>query len=257
MNLSKETLTVLKSFEGLNKNMYVRPGNVIRILKDGNGTYGRYIADEEFSCGFGIYDLAKFNRILSVFENPSIEFEEIEETIVDEEKIDEAATCQIGESPDNEDFVGHKQLFNYALTTRNFLHAIPPNRDLEVRESDILVKDLFITIDDIKKLDHGCKILGLNGLHFYSDPDGRASITGLEQSLDDSSKYELESTNSNQYTVYLDSDQKIEGLDHYIYANAFKIIPGDYKLTVTRNVLRFESAEDEGRLTYWMACRDI
>jgi len=76
MKLSEETLDVLKNFSGINLNLLVKPGNKVSTISPAKNVVGMVDVEENFSTGFGIYDLHKFLGTISLFNNPTFDFEE-------------------------------------------------------------------------------------------------------------------------------------------------------------------------------------
>jgi hypothetical protein len=79
MQLSKETLNKLKNFAEINQNLLIKEGSSITTLSSGKTVMATATVPEVFAVsekGFGIYDLNEFLGMLSLFENPDLEFSE-------------------------------------------------------------------------------------------------------------------------------------------------------------------------------------
>jgi hypothetical protein len=74
MQLSKETLTVLKNFAGINNNIALRKGSVLKTISPQKNVMASVTIADTFDTDFYVYDLSEFLGTLSVFENPNIEF---------------------------------------------------------------------------------------------------------------------------------------------------------------------------------------
>jgi hypothetical protein len=74
MNISTNTLSVLKSFTSINPSLYVNSGNVIKTISPQKTIIGRAEVDDSFDVPFGIYDLNQFLSTVSIFESPDFEF---------------------------------------------------------------------------------------------------------------------------------------------------------------------------------------
>lgn len=83
MNLSKETLTLIKNFANINGSLLLQPGNKISTISEGRNIMGEAIVPETFPITFGIYDLDEFLSAISIFNTPTIEFTEQYATISD------------------------------------------------------------------------------------------------------------------------------------------------------------------------------
>lgn len=76
MKLSKNTLSIIKNFAGINPNLYIKPGNTLRTVSATGAIMGDAEIEETFQSQFGIYDLNVFLGILSLFQSPDIMFTE-------------------------------------------------------------------------------------------------------------------------------------------------------------------------------------
>ena len=83
MNLSKETVTLIKNFANINGSLLLQPGNRISTISEGRNIMGEAEVQENFPIEFGIYDLDEFLSAISIFSNSEIEFSQQYATISD------------------------------------------------------------------------------------------------------------------------------------------------------------------------------
>jgi hypothetical protein len=81
MRLSKETFNILKNFAGINSNIMIQPGNVIRTKSLGNNIYAEAKVTEDFDATIPLWDLNQFLGVISMFNTPDLEFDETHVTI--------------------------------------------------------------------------------------------------------------------------------------------------------------------------------
>lgn len=74
MNISPNTLSVLKSFTSINPSLYVNAGSVIKTISPQKTIIGRAEVDESFEVPFGIYDLNQFISTVSILDKPDFDF---------------------------------------------------------------------------------------------------------------------------------------------------------------------------------------
>ena len=74
MKISKETLSILKSFTTINPSIYVNPGHQLRTISTQKTVVAVAEVKDEFETPFGIYDLNQFLSAISIFDNPEFEF---------------------------------------------------------------------------------------------------------------------------------------------------------------------------------------
>ena len=76
MKLSKETLALIKNYASINNNLLFKPGNVLSTIAVSNTIMSSSTVAETFPSEFGIYDVNEFLAVLSLFEDPDLEFSE-------------------------------------------------------------------------------------------------------------------------------------------------------------------------------------
>jgi hypothetical protein len=74
LNISKETLAIFKNFSSINSNLLVKEGNQLATISPLKNILTKATVDETFPSQFGIWDLGKFLGTVSLFENPTFEF---------------------------------------------------------------------------------------------------------------------------------------------------------------------------------------
>jgi hypothetical protein len=76
MNISDNTLSVLKNFSGINQNLAVKSGNKIRTISPQKTVMAVAQVEDKFDLPFAIYDLNQFLSAISLFEKPNFVFED-------------------------------------------------------------------------------------------------------------------------------------------------------------------------------------
>ena len=75
MNLSNETVSVLKNFSTINQNLVIKSGNKIATMSAMKNIVAKAEVIEDFPQTFAIYDLNEFLSAISLFSKPELEFE--------------------------------------------------------------------------------------------------------------------------------------------------------------------------------------
>lgn len=76
MNLSKETLTLIRNFASINGSIVLKQGNSLSTISEGKTVMAMGSIVESFPFDFGIYDLNEFLGAVGIFQNPTLEFSE-------------------------------------------------------------------------------------------------------------------------------------------------------------------------------------
>ena len=74
MNLSTETIAMLKNFSDINQNILIKPGSKIQTISNMRNILAEAEIKEKFDSEFAIYDLPKFLRSLDLFSKPELKF---------------------------------------------------------------------------------------------------------------------------------------------------------------------------------------
>ncbi len=73
MKLSKETVSLIKNFAGINSNLLLKNGNKLATISAQKNVMADATVTETFP-DFGIYDLNEFLGAMSLFDDPELEF---------------------------------------------------------------------------------------------------------------------------------------------------------------------------------------
>jgi hypothetical protein len=76
MNLSIETIGVLKNFAAINSNIAFNTDSVLRTVAVSKNIMAKSAITESFPYDFGIYDLTEFLGAINMFEDPDLAFDE-------------------------------------------------------------------------------------------------------------------------------------------------------------------------------------
>jgi len=76
MILTKETLTLIKNFAGINGSLMLQPGGRLATISEGKNVMAESSIVEDFPMNFGIYDLNEFLNVVSLFPTTQLDFSE-------------------------------------------------------------------------------------------------------------------------------------------------------------------------------------
>ena len=83
MNISNETLDILRNFSSINSGLTVKEGNELKTVSAMKNIYAKAIVTESFDKEHSIYDLSEYLGAVSLFDTPNFEFN-AEKVIVSE-----------------------------------------------------------------------------------------------------------------------------------------------------------------------------
>ena len=76
MELSKETLTLIKNFAGINGSLMLKAGSKLATISEGKNVMAEVSITETLPMDFGIYDLNEFLNVVSLFTTTNLDFSE-------------------------------------------------------------------------------------------------------------------------------------------------------------------------------------
>jgi hypothetical protein len=216
MELSENTLQVLKNFSGINQNILIRSGNTIKTISEARNVLSTAIVDESFPQDFGVYDLNEFIGVLGLVDTPRLKFE-------DEYVI-------IGDS------TGRSKV-KYFFSSEETLTS--PQKDITMPEADV---KFVLTNDTFNKLKRAASTLG--------HPE--VSITGKDGVLS-LSVVDSQNSTSNAFSIDVDGEFKSDAVFNFIISiSNLKMLPGDYEVQISSKLIT-QFKNTEVNVTYWIA----
>jgi len=90
MNLSTDTLAILKNFSEINDNILFKPGSKLNTISAMKNILAEATITEKFDTEFGIYSLSEFLRAVELFEKPAVKVNGANYAVISEEKSKQA-----------------------------------------------------------------------------------------------------------------------------------------------------------------------
>ena len=76
MNISSETINILKNFSGINANLVFKPGQGLSTISEAKTIMAKATVTEDFPVEFGVYDLSEFLSVMNLVDSPTLVFED-------------------------------------------------------------------------------------------------------------------------------------------------------------------------------------
>ena len=216
MELSENTLNVMKNFSNINPNIMIREGNVLKSMSEGRNVLSRAEVTESFPKDFGIYDLNEFISVLSLVDVPRLKFD------------DEYATIS--------DSTGRSKV-KYFFSPEETLTS--PQKDVTMPAVDV---SFVLTNDTLNKLRRASSALG----------HSEVSITNNNGVLN-LSIVDTKNSTSNAFSIDVDGEFPSDAQFNFILSIAnLKILPGDYKVDISSKLIT-QFTHKEMNVQYWIA----
>jgi hypothetical protein len=215
ITLSKNTLAILKNFASMNSNILVKPGNVIKTITPSKNGMGEAEVDETFDVEFGIWDLNKFLGVISLFNSPSLEFN------------DKFVTITGANGSSVKYFYSEPRLLTVPTKQVN-MPSVAISVDLSEKTfSDLQKASSVLQLPDLSFTNVDDKIFAI--VHDINDPTTNSYKVEVGEVKDDSSNFSF--------------NFKMENI---------RLLPGNYKVDFAKNVVG-QFTHEMLNLTYWFA----
>lgn len=217
MELSENTLDILKNFSGINQNLMFREGNTVKTMSEARNILASAEVTEAFPQQFGVYDLNEFISVLGLVDTPRLKFEE--------------SHVIVGDS------TGRSKV-KYFFSPEETLTT--PSKDIKMPSSEV---KFTLTSDTLNKLKRAASALG----------HSEVSITGKNGVLN-LSVVDSQNSTSNVFSIDADADEMPNDVpfNFIMSISNLKIIPGDYSVEISSKLIT-QFTHKELKIQYWIA----
>ena len=209
LKLDQRVIQILKNFSTINPSILIKPGNTLSTLSPVKSIMAKAKTTVNFEKEFAIYDLSRFLSAISLMEDPSLEV------------MDSFIVIKSGSNT-----------INYTLTDPSLIVTAPD----EIKNNFTKSISFSLTNDNISSVIRGMSVLKLPEIAI----NGNGSVIKLQA---------VDSKNPSGDVFSMELGETAENFNTIIKSENLKLLPGDYSVTITNRLVKFESDE----LTYWVA----
>lgn len=215
MELTNFSMNVLKNFASINSNIVISPGNDITTISEAKNVLAQAKVSEEFSQGFGIYDLNEFLNVVGLVDGPRLRFEN-EYVLVG-------------------DASGRAQIKYYFSDTEMLT---TPSKLITMPSTDVSFSLDQGTLNNLKR---AASVLGHSQL-VIEPSEGAIKLSVVD----------IENSTSNGYAIDVDGEYEEEKFKFVLNITNLKMIAGDYNVSISSKLIsEFKNTDND--LTYWVA----
>ena len=214
MNLSNDTIAILKNFANINQNILVKPGEKLNTISTMKNILATASIKENFEQEFAIYDLPEFLRTLDLFETPTLKFN---------------GGTSVGISGKD-----GKSASKYTFADKSVIVA--PTKTITMPDTEIAFK---LSKDNLSKLMKGVVTLNLPDIEVI----GNGSTIQLVAN-------DRKNKASNKFSIDIGTTDKT--FKAYFKAENFKMIEDDYDVSVSKQKISHFVARQKP-VQYWIA----
>jgi len=216
MELSDNTLSILKNFSGINQNIMIRSGSTLKTISEARNVLASAQVQEEFPRDFGVYDLNEFIGVLGLVDTPNLQFE------------DEYVRVSSSSG---------RSKVKYFFSAEETLTA--PSKDINMPEADV-----SFTLDNetLNKLKRAATTLGHEEVSI-SGKDGVLSLSVVDS----------QNMTSNAFSIDVDGTYPDGAVFNFILnINNLKIVSGDYDVKISSKLIS-QFTNKSTPVNYWIA----
>jgi hypothetical protein len=216
MKISKETLEVLKNFSAINPNLVISEGNKLSTIAEAKNIMASTEVSETFPKEVGIYDLNEFLSAHSLIEDADLEFG-------NESVIMKSPTSSI----------------TYRYADKSILTS--PEKGVNMPDAEVSVT---LTADIISQIRKAGGALGHPVVSLTKTSDSDKIVLQVK-----------DPNNSSANVFEIDSGTESNNSDfdfQFLIAN-LKLIPGDYKVSVSSKLISHWECINNNPVEYWIA----
>ena len=216
MELSENTLQILRNFSGINQNLLIKPGSNIKTISEARNVVATADVTESFEKDFGIYDLNEFIGVMGLVGTPTLKFEDDFVTVFDS---------------------SGRSKVKYFYAAEETLTS--PAKDVNMPDGDV---KFTLDNDTLNKLKKAASTLGHNEVSIKAN-DGILSLSIVEN----------QNATSNAFSIDIDGEFKQDAVFNFIISiSNLKILPGDYEVEISSKLIT-QFKHKELPLKYWIA----
>lgn len=204
MKFSDRTLTILKSFATINKSIVMKPGKTLRTITPEKTLIAIANLEDEFPSEAIVYDLSRFLSILSLYQDPDVEFH------------DKYFTISEG-----------KRKTKYVYADASMVIAAP-EKEIAIPSEDVKVN---VEWEDLQSVLKAAGVLKFGEIAFVGE-DGKCFLRAINSKKTSADTFGVEIGETNDtFTIIV----KTENL---------KVLPQNYEVTLcAKGISHFKGAD--------------
>ena len=220
MNLSNETVSVLKNFATINQNLVIKSGNNISTISAQKNIVAKATVKETFPKDFAIYDLNEFLAALSLFQKPDLEF--------------------------RNDFVVITENGSTAKSSK-YWYSDPSVVTTTTKEITMPECEVSFSLDNnlLSDIQKAAAVIGVPDMVLQAMTSGKAVLKGTDK----------KNSSANDYAVGVDvinEDGKYLPYKFWFKVENLKLLSGSYNVGVSsKNISHFVNSNVD--IYYWIA----
>lgn len=215
MELSENTLAILKNFASINANIVMKQGNVIKTVSEAKNLLAAATILEDIPRTIGVYDLNEFLGVLGLVDTPRVDWKDNHAIISDSS--------------------GRSKIRYFYSDVENLTS---PAKDITMPSVDV---KFILESDVLNKVKRAASALRLNELAISSN-NGVITLSVID----------TDNPTSNTFSIDVDGEFQEENFNFILNIQNLKMLPGTYQVEISSKLIaHFTNVENKTQ--YWIA----
>ncbi len=215
MELSENTLQILKNYAGINSNIVFNEGNNIQTISEAKNVLSAASTVEDFPQDFGIYDLNEFLNVLGLVDVPNLSFEKDYVLISDS---------------------SGRSKVKYFFSDPDMLTS--PSKKIVMPQCEV---QFTLDANTLSRIKRAAAALGHDEVSI-TPGNGHLTLSVVDS----------KNATSNTFAIDIAGDYPADPFNFVISISNLKIIPGDYHVAISSKLIS-EFSNNELGVSYWIA----
>ena len=209
MKLSAETIEVLKNYSTINQNLLIKEGNQLNTVSIMKNIISKATIPDTFPKEFALYDLNEFLAALSLFEVPTLTFNDNNITIKEESGTSELV---------------------YFYSDPSIV--VSPKNDIKMPEASV---NFRLTSRDFTKVQKSAAVLGITDLMLKTEVTGNIILTVKDRKND----------TSNDFSIVVGTGATASK-EYFFKTENLELLPGEYDVAISdKGISKFKNVNKE------------
>jgi hypothetical protein len=214
MNISNDTVAILKNFSEINDNILFKPGSKVNTISAMKNILAEAEVPEKFESEFGIYSLSEMLRAMDLFDKPNLKINGANYMTISDEKS--------------------KQAIKYFFADKSVLVA--PTKSITMPDKTVAFN---LKKDDFAKVQKAATTLNLPDIAVKGDGKN-ISLVALDK----------KNKSSNDYSITIGETDKT--FTAFFKVENFKLISDDYDVAISSQKISHFINRNKP-VQYWVA----
>ena len=215
MELSENTLQILKNYAGINSNIVFNEGNNIQTISEAKNVLSAASTVEDFPQDFGIYDLNEFLNVLGLVDVPNLSFEKDYVLISDS---------------------SGRSKVKYFFSDPDMLTS--PSKKIVMPQCEV---QFDLDANTLSRIKRAAAALGHDEVSI-TPGNGHLTLSVVDS----------KNATSNTFAIDIAGNYPADPFNFVISISNLKIIPGDYHVAISSKLIS-EFSNNELGVSYWIA----